>query len=354
MDKKRSFHHKKDDDDEPKKAAIHPKVEEVEEEAENMSASAKKVEDPLDNEDVKEETVAPEDEVGEVETPAPPAPKQPVQGGPKINFDYPQSSSQATAFNQIPKPVGGSNLDDLANQDQEEYDQPNQPVAPGGPAPRPVNPYAQQPAQQSQDFGIKSVRQPQPDPTFPGGQNMNGNVRPPGQFGPGGPSTPGNFNFRREGNYRSGGGSNKVYFIVLLVIGLIVLGGAVYLLKNQLRPTGPKSSPTPEVTISTPAPSPTPEVLDRSKFTIRVLNGSGKTGLAGTVSDKLKSLGYKIEKTDNATNSAFLQTLVRTKNDQKLSDQLIKDLSDQSYSAASSSALPKADTSEAEVILGAK
>ena len=162
-----------------------------------------------------------------------------------------------------------------------------------------------------------------------------------------------NFQFRKENNFRSNR-SSKVYFLILVAIGLVILGGAVYLLKNQLKPPAPSPSPSPQVALATPAPSPTAAPLDRSKFTVRVLNGTDKTGLAGTVADKLKTLGYKTEKTANATNSAFARTIVRVKSDgQPLAEQLIKDLKDQ-FDASSQANLKASDTADSEVIPGAK
>jgi hypothetical protein len=139
-----------------------------------------------------------------------------------------------------------------------------------------------------------------------------------------------------------------------VVVALAVLGGAVYLLKHQLAPAKVVPSPTPQVAITTPAPSPTLAPVDRSKITVSVLNGSGKTGLAATVADKLKTLGYKISNTGNATNSAFPRTVIRTKTDgQALAAQLTKDLSDQ-FDATAQASLKSTDTIDSEIILGAK
>ncbi len=144
------------------------------------------------------------------------------------------------------------------------------------------------------------------------------------------------------------GGGNKLHLLILVVIGLVVIGVTVYLLKSNF--TFPssiiKSSPAPSSTpiTATPEPSPTPPSVDRSKFNIRVLNGTPTSGLAASEAAKLKGLGYKIESTGNATNSAFTKTQVRAKPTlDSLIAQLITDLS---------SDLKANDTSDAEVILG--
>ncbi len=162
----------------------------------------------------------------------------------------------------------------------------------------------------------------------------------------------GNFNVRDNG-YRTNRNS-KVYFLILVVIGLLVVGGAVYLLKNQLSTTAPAPSPSPLVIITSPSPSPSLVSLDRSKYTIRVLNGTDKAGLAASVSAKLKSLGYQTDQFGNATNSAFLRTVVRVKTAvSDLANQLVRDLSPQ-FDATVSSNLKSSDQADAEIILGQK
>lgn len=150
---------------------------------------------------------------------------------------------------------------------------------------------------------------------------------------------------------------NKFAFIIILVIGLAVIGGAVYLLKNQLtgssnNVTAPTPIPTPFIE-ATIIPTPTPEpVLDRSGFKVRVLNGTSKSGLAASISGKLTDLGYKSDRVGNATNSAFLKTIIRLKpSAASLSAQLIKDLNPD-LSAQSEGELRSNDSADAEVIIG--
>lgn len=152
---------------------------------------------------------------------------------------------------------------------------------------------------------------------------------------------------------KRGGGKKKT--LLLLVITLLVVGGLVYLLKGRLLGTKEETSPSPSPTIAeeTPTPTPTPSI-DRSKFSVDILNGSGKTGLAASVSAKLKDLGYKTGKTANATNSAFTRTQVLAKSSAKdVVNILIKDLSPD-YDATSGGLLQDSAASDLEVIIGAK
>lgn len=150
--------------------------------------------------------------------------------------------------------------------------------------------------------------------------------------------------------------ANKFHLLVLVIIGIAVIGFTVYILKGGFGEISLTSQPSPSPSpIETPSatPTPTPEP-DRAQYKVRVLNGSGKTGLAKTVADKLKELGYQIEKTGNATNSAFTQTVVRVKTaDESAIAQVIKDLSPE-FDAAGNTSLKSDDAANIEIILGAK
>jgi hypothetical protein len=150
--------------------------------------------------------------------------------------------------------------------------------------------------------------------------------------------------------------ANKFHLLVLVIIGIAVIGFTVYILKGGFGEISLTSQPSPSPSpIETPSatPTPTPEP-DRAQYKVRILNGSGKTGLAKTVADKLKELGYQIEKTGNATNSAFTQTVVRVKSaDESAIAQVIKDLAPE-FDAAGNTSLKSDDAANIEIILGAK
>lgn len=153
-------------------------------------------------------------------------------------------------------------------------------------------------------------------------------------------------------------GGNKLHLVILALIGLLVIGATVVLLKGgdnlNFFAKKPAKTPTPApISISSPTPTPAP-IFDRSQFSIRVLNGTSTSGLAATVSNRLKDLGYKIEKVGNATNSAFKRTQIRVKTDSEgLHGQLIKDLSPD-YDATSAGSLKTSEDVDGEVVLGLK
>lgn len=143
-----------------------------------------------------------------------------------------------------------------------------------------------------------------------------------------------------------------LHVIILALIGVAVIGTTVYLLKNQFASDKvaeePKKQEAP-VPTEAPTPTPTPEAK-RADFKVRVLNGTGKSGLAGTVMEKLKGLGYQSDKTGNATSTE--KTTIKVKEGQELMMQtLIKDLSPD-YEASGEATLKASDAADAEVVLG--
>jgi hypothetical protein len=153
---------------------------------------------------------------------------------------------------------------------------------------------------------------------------------------------------------KSSGGLGKILFIVLALIVVGLIAASAYLLRSKFTNLTTQPSPTPSVAeVAEPTPSPEPS-FDRSKFSIRVLNGTPTSGLAASVSAKLTELGYKSDKTGNATNSAFTKTVIKVKaGTEGLADQLIKDLAPD-YVATAEGSLKESDTADSEVILGTK
>lgn len=152
----------------------------------------------------------------------------------------------------------------------------------------------------------------------------------------------------------------KIPFLLGIVIIILILGGLFYFLKARPQAkVEPSPSPVSSLEEPTSQPSPSPS-FDRSKYTLRILNGTKTQGFAASTSAKLKDLGYKIEKTTNATNSAFLKTVVRVKSDlvksdfEELLENLLRDLSGLDLKGEAGSELKDSDTSDGEVILGSQ
>lgn len=121
-----------------------------------------------------------------------------------------------------------------------------------------------------------------------------------------------------------------------------------------ITPTG-SPTPTPKAGAKiTPGPSekPTPTVKPKG-ISVRVLNGSGVTGVAGKVADLLKSLGYAIAGTGNAPNYNYATTEISTKKSQTLSI-LQADLAGKYEIGSASATLSATESADAVVIVGKK
>ncbi len=123
--------------------------------------------------------------------------------------------------------------------------------------------------------------------------------------------------------------SNSKWIIIFII--LLIVGGAgiFYFTKSASKAT---ATPTPSfgvvpidnrVDTSTPVPTKSPEPIKRESVSIEIQNGTGITGEAKLLSDKLKELGYSditagnAPSTDNTeTTVTFLKTLSQATQDE--------------------------------------
>lgn len=168
--------------------------------------------------------------------------------------------------------------------------------------------------------------------------------------------------FRRESAFdlpSSQDRGSKLPTVILFLILVGILGTAGYFLKDKLlskfKTTPAPSSQNLATSTPTPTPTPLPKSIERSKLSVRVLNGTTKTGAAAALADKLKALGWRILTVDNASSSATPQSLVRVKKDAevKIGSTMINDLSSD-LNATASADLKASDAADVEVVIGKK
>jgi TolA-binding protein len=88
--------------------------------------------------------------------------------------------------------------------------------------------------------------------------------------------------------------------LVAFFLGLVFFGGIYYAVSNNdFKSFIPSFSET-EPTETPPEPTPTEEPVDLSKYTVRVLNGTGEAGVAASVRDELKGAGFNVVSIGNA------------------------------------------------------
>ncbi len=143
--------------------------------------------------------------------------------------------------------------------------------------------------------------------------------------------------------------------VIAFVVGLISMAAfTVYfpksnVLSGMLSTTSPTTTPTPKLTNT---PTPAPKAADLSKYSIKILNGSGVTGVASKLKESLTGEGFKVIDTGNADTSDFTDTKIEMKKDvdasylTKLKAELEKD-----YSLAPVSEMSSDSTTEADVII---
>lgn len=154
---------------------------------------------------------------------------------------------------------------------------------------------------------------------------------------------------------KSGGMKYVWIAIIVLLIGALVGGGFYFFQRSQSE----TEEPTDETIVDIPTPqnTPTPTVgeVDIEGYTIRVLNGSGKTGEAGKVRTTLETEGFEISSTGNADKSTYEETVIQARKDvpaavlKKLRDVLSK-----SYVLASNITLNGDDEDDIVIIVGSE
>ena len=135
--------------------------------------------------------------------------------------------------------------------------------------------------------------------------------------------------FQSSPKQKSSGSKWLIIFILLLVLG----GAGIFFFSKSA--SDPIATPTPSFGVvpidepeTTPAPTKSPEPANKEDVSIEIQNGTGITGEAKFLSDKLKALGYtditagNASSTDNTvTTVTFLKTL-----SQSVQDEIKKEL----------------------------
>lgn len=150
-----------------------------------------------------------------------------------------------------------------------------------------------------------------------------------------------------EQGYREKKSGRKLLIVIIILI--LLLSGGYFALRRVIQPA-PVTTPTPPP-VPTPAPTSQP-VLNRSNWSLEILNGSGVTGAAKSRADKIQALGYPVVKTGNADKDNYSMSQILVK--KELQDQVelvIADLKDIIRIASSAGEL-KEGTASARIIIG--
>lgn len=116
------------------------------------------------------------------------------------------------------------------------------------------------------------------------------------------------------------------------------------------------TTPTPTTKATKTTPSPTASAATTpvtGSLTVKVLNGSGEKGVAGTVATLLKDKGYTVSSTGNADNFDYTDTVIQIKKSKQTSLAKLKTALSTDYTvSATTETLAETEDVDAIVIVG--
>lgn len=145
----------------------------------------------------------------------------------------------------------------------------------------------------------------------------------------------------------------KKFIIWLSILAILALVVGWFITTNVFKGEGGVKVEQDTTPSPTPTPTPAPEQkLNRSEWSIEVLNGSGTSGLAKKIADQLKDLGYNVIKVGNADKQTYTESQILVKSDLKEKiDPVIADIKDVIKIASGAGEL-KDSTASAQIIIG--
>lgn len=119
------------------------------------------------------------------------------------------------------------------------------------------------------------------------------------------------------------GGSKKKIIILIVILVVLALGVGAFLLRDKIMAVLPigglqkeaKVTPAPTPVLATPTPTQATKEVDKSKYEIKILNGSGLKGEAGKVQVILEDEDFTVYSTGNASSFDFKETVIQAKRD---------------------------------------
>lgn len=114
-------------------------------------------------------------------------------------------------------------------------------------------------------------------------------------------------------HHRDGKKPFMVWAIVTIVVALLT-GGILYSVSKKSSVSSFFARPTPTPTPApTATPTPAPATIDKSTFSVQVLNGGGTVGAAGKMKSFLEGKGYKVSGTGNTDQYTYDTTEIHGK-----------------------------------------
>ncbi len=146
--------------------------------------------------------------------------------------------------------------------------------------------------------------------------------------------------------------------LVIIIPGILLLGallGGIVFYQKSLSDANVDEAVVPEATTEATASTPTPStaVVDLTKYTVNILNGSGTPGEAGKVKTLLEAAKFTVGTTGNASAYDFTKTIVKAKStvDAAFVAKLIETLG-KTYEVDKAQTLSDSSKNDVEVTVG--
>lgn len=149
------------------------------------------------------------------------------------------------------------------------------------------------------------------------------------------------------------GGIKKLLFIALIIVILATVSIALYYLYTKKIKTSDKPQPTPTAQTSESQPQTSSLTLNKADWTLEVLNGSGKTGAAAALAEKLSAKGYQVIKTGNAEEDTAVSQVFFADSTKDQADLFLEDITAELPNASNTGSLTDS-TASARIIIGAE
>ena len=146
--------------------------------------------------------------------------------------------------------------------------------------------------------------------------------------------------------------SIKKRLIIALIIVILATASITiyYLYAKKITTTSDKPQPTPTSESQSQA---SPQTLNKADWTLEILNGSGKTGAAAALAEKLTTKGYQVIKTGNAPKNTTTTQIFFADSIKGQADLFLEDIKDELPNPTDAGSLNDS-TASARIIIGAE
>ncbi len=152
----------------------------------------------------------------------------------------------------------------------------------------------------------------------------------------------------------NGGGIKKLLIFALIIVILATASVSFYYFYvKKLKTASDKPQPTPAAQTSESQSQTSSQTLNKADWTLEILNGSGKTGAAAALAEKLTAKGYQVIKTGNAPEDTATSQVFFADSTAGQADLFLEDIKEELPNPTNSGSLNDS-TASARIVIGAE